>query len=421
MERRAAGAHRAFRGGGDGTMKCAVGGRLPTSNDSISAAGAEALINRGRFMGQRFLLVLALVFFSACQSVQKDLLISSPREQLELSLAELERVVVALDRPLADRVRQAEIADARRMLTGMEKEAAADTDYAGKLAAWSGRLAVLEGRYSEAQRQYRQSQSPGNIPSIILGIRLEGDGGKRLELIDRELALAGPRTGSFSAGTGELYVERARALLEQQHFGEAAGAFDTAFASGLDNVYAETYRDARDRAWELRNAEGHGGTLAILERGGLNWKDCVSLAKNETQLLRFLTAGRDVSETELFNRLLDRSFIPYTQEVGLGEWPQVKPRPEDPVFRSGAAWLLWRLYAEARGDRGLLTRYSARYATGGNPRSPIADLPPLSPFFDSILGCVETEFLSLPDGRNFYPAEPVRAAEFLGILKKMGN
>jgi tetratricopeptide (TPR) repeat protein len=376
---------------------------------------------RNKYFGLALAAIAALA--AGCQSTQKDLLISSPREQLELNLAEIEQAIVALDRTAADLTRRTETAAARKMIAGMEKEAAADTDYAGKLAAWSGRLAILEGRYSEAQRLYRQSRtlSPGNLPSIILGIRLEGDPEKRLALIDSELALSGPRTGSFAPGFGELQIERGRTLGVLRRFGEAAGAFDTAFAAGLDRVYAETYREERDRAWELRNAEARGGTLEILARGGLRWKDCVTLIKTETRLLRFLTGGGELSDEELFGRLLDRSFLPYTQDVSLNEWPKVKPKSEDPVFRSGAAWLIWHLYAESRADRGLLSRYSARFAAGANPRSPIGDIPPLSPFFDSILGCVETELLSLPDGRNFRPADPVRGAELLAILKKIGS
>jgi tetratricopeptide (TPR) repeat protein len=317
------------------------------------------------------------------------------------------------------RKQQAELAAARRMVSEMEKESAADKDYSGRLAAWSGRLALLEGRYSEAQRLYRQSLqlSPGNIASIVLSIRLEGDPQKRLELVERELSALSPQ--AFSSGIGELQIEKGRSLSELRRFAEAAGAFDSAFAAVLDDVYRESYRQARDRAWELRSADASAGALEILERGGISWKDAITLTKNETQLLRFLSGGRDLSEAELFNRLLDRAFIPYTQDVQSMDWPNAKPKPEAPVLRSGAAWLIWHLYAEARADRGSLSRYSTRYATGANPRNPIPDIPPLSPFFDSILGCVETEFLSLPDGRNYKPAETIRAAELLAALKKI--
>jgi hypothetical protein len=153
----------------------------------------------------------------------------------------------------------------------------------------------------------------------------------------------------------------------------------------------------------------------------IGWNACIAIAKNETQLLHFITGGRNLADAELFNRLLERAFIPYTQDISVTEWPTVKPNANDIVTRAGAAWFIWHLYAEARANRGLLSRYSARYATGPNPRSPITDIPPLSPFFDSILGCVETEFMSLPDGRNFNPTQPIRGAELLMVLKKIDN
>ncbi|MDR2134184.1 MAG: hypothetical protein LBP27_03685 [Treponema sp.] len=363
---------------------------------------------------------LLLFLLPGCQSIRKDVPVESPGEEREPDMAELERMIVALDSEGEAAARRTKAAAARLMIGDMEKEAAADADLEARLAAWSGRLSIIEGRYSEAVRQQKisRSLSPGNTPSIILGIRLEGDPARRLELIDREIGILPART---QRGAGELQIERGRALFELGRFGEAAGAFDAAFASGLDPVYRETWLWTRDRSRELRNAEGFGGSIGIFGRGGLSWKDCIGLAKNETRLLRFLTAGRDMDEEELFNRLLDRSFIPYTQDIGLDNWPRAKPGINDPIFRSGAAWFVWRLYAEARGNRGILTRYSARYASGSSPRSPIADLPPLSPFFDCILGCVETEFMSLPDGRNFRPAEPVRGTEMLAMLKKAEN
>jgi tetratricopeptide (TPR) repeat protein len=369
------------------------------------------------------------MFFPARVSMQKkDLHISSPRDQMESDIGEIEVLIVPLEAMGGTEARkqQAELTSARRMIGNLEKSAV-DAEYSGRLSAWSGRLAILEGRYSEAQRLYRQSiaSSPGNIPSMILSIRLEGDPAKRIEIIERELGIIGQQASS--PGYGELQIEKGSSLLEIRRFAEASGAFDSAFASGLNPVYQKSYQASRERAWELRNFDSAGatgtnsGTLAILERGSISWKDCITIAKNETQLLRFTTGGRDINEAELFNRLLDRAFIPYTQEVTVIEWPSAKPKIDDPVFRSGAAWFIWHLYAEARADRGLLNRYSARYATGPNPRSPIADVPPLSPFFDSILGCVETELLSLPDGRNFRTTEAIRGAELLSIFKKIDN
>ena len=369
-----------------------------------------------------FLIICLLtVFIVSCASLRRDLHLEGAREKMELDLLKLERLIIPLEAMGGTEARRQQdvVLEARLLIGEMEKNSYADNDYSGKLTAWSGRLAILEGRYSEARRLYREAitASPWNITSTVLGILIEGDPSKRLELIERELVLAD--SNSPSSGYGELQIEKARSLLELRRFVEAAGAFDTAFASGIDGIYRESYQWERDRAWELRNTGGFSGNFEILERGGLSWRDCISLAKNETQLLRFLTAGRDTSETELMNTLLDRGFIPYTQDININDWPRTRPRIEDIVFRSGAAWFIWRLNAEARSDRSLLTRYSARYATGSSPRSPVADIPPLSPFFDSILGCVETELLSLPDGRNFMPENPIRAAELLAILKKI--
>jgi tetratricopeptide (TPR) repeat protein len=368
-----------------------------------------------------------VLLLSACVSMRGDISIDNHRDQTEVNLVKVEALIVPLEAAVAAAVgaaearrRQSDIASARQIITALEKETAADADYSGKLIAWSGRLAILEGRYSEAMRLYRQSAaaSPGNIPSVILGIRLEGDPAKRLEMIEKELALAGQQAD----GIGELNIERGRALVELNRFSEAAGSFDVAFSAGLAAVYMESYRTDRNRAWELRNTSGvAAGTLDMLGRDSISWTACIAIAKNETQLLDFISGGRNTSDTSLFNSLLERAFIPYTQDISANEWPTIKPNVNEIVTRAGAAWFIWHLYAEARANRGLLSRYSARYATGPNPRSPITDIPPLSPFFDSILGCVETELLSLPDGRNFHPAQPIKGAELLTILKKIDN
>jgi hypothetical protein len=365
-----------------------------------------------------------VLLFLSCQSLGKDILVDTQNEIQMGNLAELERLIVSLDSPGSARDRLGAI---RGRIAELENTPAADTEYSAVLAAWSGRLYILEGKTAEAARQLKVSQSlsPGNVQSLILSVRLEKDPQKRLALIDRELNIEGFSGGTLLPGgsvpAALLQIERGRVLLELRRYGEAAGAFDTAFAGGLDPVYRETYGESRSLAWELRDTlpETEDKTLELLERGGMRWIDLIELAKTGTDLFRFLTAGRDVPPEELFNRLVERSFIPYTQDITLNEWPVAKPRMEEAVLRSGTAWFLWRLYAEHRADRGLLSRYSSRYSVMTSPRSPIADLPLLSPFFDAILGCVETEIMSLPDGRNFNPGGAVRGAEVLTMLQKI--
>jgi hypothetical protein len=370
-----------------------------------------------------FYLFLTAAFFSSCATLKKDISLNSQSTQSDKNIEAIEEAVVPLEAAggAQARSRQGEITAARQLITNKEKEASTDADYTGKLMAWSGRLAIIEGKYSDAQRLYRQStaSSAGNVPAIILGIRLEGDPAKRLELIEKELAISGRQ--SSAVGFGELQIERGISLTETSRFAEAAGAFDAAFATGINKVYKDNYVNIRNRAWELRNTSGVAAGTINMMQDRITWNDCISIARNETQLLRFISGGRNLSDADFFSRLLDRSFIPYTQDITINEWPKTKPDKGEYVTRAGAAWFIWRLYAEVRADRTLLSRYSSRYATGANPRSPIADIPPLSPFFDSILGSVETELLSLPDGKNFRPAQPIRGTEMLSVLKKIDN
>jgi tetratricopeptide (TPR) repeat protein len=370
-----------------------------------------------------FFLFITAAFFSSCVSLKKDISLNSQSSQSDKNIEAIEEAVVPLEAVggAQARSRPSEVTAARQLITNKEKEASADAEYTGKLLAWSGRLAIIEGKYSDAQRLYRQSTaaSAGNVPAIILGIRLEGDPAKRLEMIEKELAISGRQ--SSAVGFGELQIERGVSLTETNRFAEAAGAFDAAFATGINKVYKDNYVNMRNRAWELRNTSGVAtGTMNMMQ-DRITWNDCINIARNETQLLRFISGGRNLSEADFFTRLLDRAFIPYTQDIAVSEWPKTKPDRGEFVTRAGAAWFIWHLYAEMRADKALLSRYSTRYATGANPRSPIADIPPLSPFFDSILGSVETELLSLPDGKNFRPAQPIRGSEMLSVLKKIDN
>ncbi|MCL2879030.1 MAG: tetratricopeptide repeat protein [Treponema sp.] len=171
------------------------------------------------------------------------------------ALSKLEELIVPLEAMGGTTARQNEtqMRQARDAVTQDEKNVNASAEYRAKIAAWSGRLSILEGKYSQARDLYRQSLTLGDtVPATILGIRLEGDPERRLELAGRELLLAGSNISA--PGYGEMYIEKARALLDLKRYAEAADAFDTAFASRLPPVYRSSYQNDRDRAGELRGA-----------------------------------------------------------------------------------------------------------------------------------------------------------------------
>ncbi|MDR1566011.1 MAG: hypothetical protein LBS48_01850 [Treponema sp.] len=378
-------------------------------------------MKRGTVLTGSFLFFLGALLVLSCQSVQKDLLVSGMDESGRINIAELEETIVRLESAPAENT----LAGARRRIGEMEKQAVPDAEFQALLAAWSGRLSILEGRSADAQRELKRSQtlSPGNWPSVVLQARLEKDRQKRLGIIHEALAkeeLGLAKNAGDHEGPGELGIEEGRILLELNRYAEAVAAFDLAFIL-LEKkpFYRETSRAGRDRAWELRNLEAGSKTVEIVQREGITWNDLIEITKSETDFLRFITAGRDWPVDEIFNRLLERSFVPATQDITLIEWPATVPGSDETVLRSGAAWFLWHIHAENRANRGLLSRYSSRYANSLNARSPIGDLPLLSPFFDSILGCVESEFMSLSDGKNFFPDEKVRGSAYFGMLKKM--
>jgi tetratricopeptide (TPR) repeat protein len=358
-----------------------------------------------------FLILLA--FFLSCQTVQKDLLFSTVDDGgAGIDITELERAIAGFD--VSSPARE-ELAAVRRKINELEKKSVPDGAFGARLAAWSGRLYIFERKINDARRQLKLSESlsPGNPQAAILAIRLEEDLQKRLALVDGAL--------EFEKNSGELWIERARVLLELKRFPETVAAFDAAFALLTGKFYEEIYRPSRDLAWEMRNisSETKDKTVEIAQSHGLNWLNLIDLTKSESDLLRFLTAGRDWKGEDIFSRLLERSFIPLTQDIAQNEWPRKNPQPGEIVLRSGAAWFLWRLYAENRSDKGLLVKYSSRYSNMRNPKSPIPDLPLLSPFFDAILGCVEVEFMSLEDGRNFVPDKAIGGAEFLAMIRKL--
>ena len=355
-----------------------------------------------------FIAVISLFFlFVSCQTMQKDLMLSTVDEAANADIVALEKMIVPLDADYSKNKANS----VRKQISDLEKKPIKDMSYKAQLAAWSGRLFLLENARSDAEKQLKLSRQylPGNLQANILEIRLEQDPQKRLELINNMLKI--------EKASGEIFIEQARAYFELKQNKEAVAAFDKAFPMLSLEVYKETYANDRSKAWEMVNIKGN--TLAyIAERPELTWKDVIDLTQTETELLTFITAGKQWPPEQLFPRLLSRSFIPVSPDISSTEILK-KPSIDDKVIRCGAAWFLWYLLAENRQDKTLLTKYSARYRNVANPKTPIPDIPLYTPYFDSVLGCIEWEIMTLPDGKNFFPDEPIKGAAFVNMLNKV--
>ena len=351
----------------------------------------------------------------SCASLQKDLLATSAGEEAAADIDSLEREIVPLDvSPDSE-----SIAHARARIHSLEQKGIKDAAFEARLAAWSGRLSLIEGKRGEAERLAARSREllPGDVPGMILSARLERDGAKRLGAIERSLTV--------EPSSGALLVEKAQTLFDLCRYREAVAAFDAAFPL-LPGFYEVTWGATRDRAWTLRDLDPTVSDRQrdLVAKVSISWHDAVEIAQGSGGLPKGIDAKESRGNDKLFTLLVARSFIPRMSYYGesaalVGSNAEPRPlAPADTLDRAGAAWFLWHLFADRRGDPSLLTRYSERYRSRAGLSSPVPDVALDAPFFDSALGVVEREIMALPDGVNFRPALPVSGAEFLGMIER---
>lgn len=355
--------------------------------------------------------LVSALLLASCASIQSDTLASTDNGEYDAELASIESRLVSLD---SETLKASDIAswnetvkETRAKINALGKNGVRDAAFEATLAAFSGRLALLEGKPAEAARMLKKASalSGDEVAVVVLRARVESDPEKRLALLAESLEL--------SPDGDALRIEQARAYLELKRYREAVACFDSAFARS-GSAYPDAYREERERAWRLRDvsADAAGDTALIAVKDRILWRDAVSYASRETGLLDFFTGGKDASPDELFKRLVAKGVIHATG-------------PGAEVTRAELSWFLWRLVAELRAEPALLDKYSRRYASlsgssGSSVASaPISDVPVSSFFFDSAMGCVEWEIMSLPDGRLFRPDERVSGAAYAQMLKKI--
>ncbi len=351
-------------------------------------------LSRTRRWAPILVLAAALV---GCKSVQSDLAVERLPEHAFAALDGYESELVLLEaEPSPDA-----LARLRGRMSAAASQPVLERTFASRLAALTGRAALLAGDRASAEKDLKKALSlnPGDELARVLEARLERNAAKRLELLEAALAA--------SDGQKRLQAEKGRLLASSGRYAEALAAFDASLPF-LPEAYERAFGAERRRALALRDASGSAkGGGSLLSDRKLTLESMAALAQEESPLVDFLTGGKTWASGVLFERLRGGGYFPDPSAPGSAV-----------VRRGDAAFFLWRLVANRKNDRTLLVRYSARYGSRPDPVSPVPDVPLVSPWFDAVLGCVEREIMELPDGRRFFPEDPVTGLEFYRWIRK---
>ncbi len=271
-----------------------------------------------------------------------------------------------------------------------------------RLLALEGMALLMEDKKSRAKDCYEKALHlyRGDGQNAVLGYRLG--------LIEN---LADKNSIVDSADKPLLLLEQAISFYEKGQYLQAVAQFDTSFIS-LDSYYREAYTPVRDRAWEMRSlpevvsaSEDKDKAENLLKKTDIDIGTMLLLTQEFSNHLYSVTGGKKLSESDLFKRVLASGKL-----SPISDAEEKNLEKETQALRILCARFLWNLFTQ--NDKSLdFTKYSTLYK-GYNMESPVSDVEVSSPDFDAVLGCVENEIMTLPDGEHFFPEKTVSALEF---------
>ncbi|MDA3850300.1 MAG: hypothetical protein PF447_03430 [Spirochaetaceae bacterium] len=200
-----------------------------------------------------------------------------------------------------------------------------------------------------------------------------------------------------------LQVYKAWLLYHLGQYGEAVTLYDKAFTE-LPPIYGQIFHESRDLAWQLKDQEILGNAVDYLSDAPILMEEMVKRTLQESILLDGISRQNGLPFRQLYPLLQQRGFI-----------LENKPSQRQ-VDRGDAALFLWMLFIEKENHPEWQYKYSPHF-----DESPIEDLPLDSPYFDAVLGCVERELMSLPDGSYFYPGLLLSGLDYLEMLNRLKN
>lgn len=346
---------------------------------------------------------LAALTLASCASVPEDMMVSTAASEENKVIQEAARQLAYLDG--THLTGNTDVAAAAQLLNSLEA-ALSDVNLPAaaraQLLSFRGRANLILGDRKAARNDYEEAQSlhKGDLQAQILGLRLG--------LIQE--------AGSIVVSRSQqplITLEKALENYRQENYREAAAQFDEAFIS-LDDSYRSAYGQLRENAWRLRDISTSTDQeyRELLKQDSITLAQMISLIQGQGDLLYKYTGSRKVDSGQALRQLKTQGLF-----YSINSWTDVNQLNKDTVLtRALAARFLWNLYNDRRGTLSEAPKYAHQFASMG---SPIQDLPLNSPDFDAIIGCIQREFLDLPDGMNFYPEKPMSGVDFNESIQKI--
>lgn len=289
-----------------------------------------------------------------------------------------------------------------------------------RLRAFEGLLLKMAGRTREAETAYSEAKGlqKGDRYVQLLGCRLAKNTEESLALVESILI--------FDPKNAVLQLEKGKLYYQQKKYDQAIAVIDNAFIifdnEGLPQ-YRDIYNPLRAYIWDLNTVYGSETSGAALSstdlQGNLNLETLVSLTLENTNLLENYRSGNQKEKISTFTKSLEEAgyFSSAFDQLDIAD-SSLYMTGADQMTRKMCARFIWNAYVRRHGNLKMLIRYSEKYSKSGRTQSPVADISIDDPDFDAVLGVVESEFMELPDGKNFDPDRPVTKLQFINWIKK---
>ena len=290
-----------------------------------------------------------------------------------------------------------------------------------RLRAFEGLLFKMSGRKRDAEIAYNEGRAlqKGDRYVQLLGCRLAKNAEESLSQLEAIL--------NYDTKNAVLQLEKGKLLYQLKKYDQSISAIDNAFVlfdnEGLKN-YRTVYNPLRAYVWDMNTVYGNSSdstasyNMADLQEP-LTLDSLVNLTLENTNLLENYRSVNQKQKLSAFIKTLERGgyFSSAGDQQNAGGSSSYILEAEN-ITRKMCARFIWNAYIRKSGNLKMLSRYSEKYKKSGRTKSPVADISVEDADFDVVLGVVESEFMELPDGKNFEPELPVTKLQFINWIKK---